>query len=56
MPGYEDDDDWTGTPPEGRHTRDQADPAYWRQNFPVARVFQAIFALLVVVVIVLALT
>jgi hypothetical protein len=23
---YDDDDDWTGTPPEGHITRDRADP------------------------------
>ena len=28
------DDDWTGEPPEGRHTRDQADPDFWRRNRP----------------------
>jgi hypothetical protein len=27
-----DDDDWTGEPPEGRHTRDRADPDFWRRN------------------------
>lgn len=26
-----DDDDWVGTPPEGRYTRDRAKPEYWRQ-------------------------
>ena len=32
-PGYArpmpDDDDWVGTPPEGRHSRDRADPGFW---------------------------
>jgi hypothetical protein len=28
MAGF-DDDDWVGTPPEGRHTRDRAQPAFW---------------------------
>ena len=32
--GAWDDDDWTGEPPEGRHTRDQADPDFWRRNRP----------------------
>jgi len=27
-----DDDDWTGTPPEGRHSASQADPGFWAQN------------------------
>jgi hypothetical protein len=29
-----DDDDWTGEPPEGRHTRDRADPGFWQRNRP----------------------
>ena len=27
-----DDDDWTGTPPEGRYERSRADPGFWAQN------------------------
>jgi hypothetical protein len=27
-----DDDDWTGEPPEGRHSRSQANPGFWAQN------------------------
>jgi hypothetical protein len=27
-----DDDDWTGEPPEGHHSRSQADPGFWAQN------------------------
>ena len=30
-----DDDDWVGTPPEGRHSRDQAKPEFWRNQKPV---------------------
>lgn len=26
---YEDDDDWVGEPPEGRYSRDRANPGYW---------------------------
>jgi hypothetical protein len=33
-----DDDDWTGKPPEGRHTRDQANPDFWRRNRPPLQV------------------
>jgi hypothetical protein len=29
-----DDDDWTGEPPEGRHSSDRADPDFWRRNRP----------------------
>ena len=27
-----DDDDWTGTPPEGRHSASRANPGFWAQN------------------------
>jgi hypothetical protein len=27
-----DDDDWTGTPPEGHHARSRANPDFWAQN------------------------
>jgi hypothetical protein len=27
-----DDDDWTGTPPEGRYDASRADPGFWRQS------------------------
>jgi hypothetical protein len=26
-----DDDDWVGEPPEGRYSRDRADPGHWRR-------------------------
>ena len=29
MSGWDDDDDWTGTPPEGRISRDRANPGFW---------------------------
>ena len=28
----DDEDDWVGTPPEGRHSRDRADPEFWRRK------------------------
>lgn len=51
-----DDDDWVGTPPEGRHARDRADPAYWNRSWPVAAAAGAMLFLLVVVVVILAVT
>jgi len=51
-----DDDDWVGTPPEGRHSRDRADPDYWRRSWPLATVFGAILFLGFAVVLILALT
>lgn len=29
-----DDDDWVGTPPEGRISRDRAQPDFWRRQRP----------------------
>ena len=26
----DEDEDWVGTPPEGFHSRDKADPDFWR--------------------------
>lgn len=60
VPGYTgtmspaDDDDWVGTPPEGRHSRDRANPGYWNRSWPVAAAAGAGLLLLVIVVIVLA--
>jgi hypothetical protein len=31
MSGW-DDDDWTGEPPEGRISRDRANPGFWYEN------------------------
>jgi hypothetical protein len=31
---WDDEDDWVGEPPEGRHTRDQANPDFWRNMRP----------------------
>jgi hypothetical protein len=52
-----DDDDWVGgTPPEGRHTRDQADPGYWARQWKAQLIVFGILGLLVVVVLILALS
>jgi hypothetical protein len=32
---WDDEDDWVGEPPEGRHSASRADPAFWRHNTPV---------------------
>ena len=50
-----DDDDWVGTPPEGRHSSDRADPGYWNRSWPVAAAAGAALFLLVLIVVVLAL-
>jgi hypothetical protein len=51
---FQDDDDWVGTPPEGRISRDRADPGHWQRSWlPQAIVF-GILGILVVVVVLLA--
>lgn len=52
--GPSDDDDWTGTPPEGRHSRQRANPGYWNRSWPAAAAAGAALLLLVIVVVVLA--
>lgn len=54
MARYDDDDDWVGTPPEGRYTRDRAKPDFWWQQRPI-QVGAAALVLVIIVVIVLAL-
>ena len=47
-----DDDDWVGTPPEGRYTRDRARPEFWWRQRPVSIVAVGVLLVLVVVVLV----
>lgn len=54
MAGFQDDDDWVGTPPEGRHSRDRAQPAYWWRQRPAQFGFVGLLvALLLLVLVVL---
>ncbi len=53
--GYRDDDDWVGEPPEGRHTRDRANPGFWATQKPlVVGLFWLGLLILAVVVVILA--
>jgi hypothetical protein len=52
---YEDDDDWTGTPPEGHVTRDRADAAHWSRNWPAQTIVYGLIGVGIAVVVVLAL-
>lgn len=47
MAGFDDDDDWVGTPPEGHYTRDRAKPDFWRNQWQ-ATVARSLIALLVI--------
>ncbi len=44
-----DDDDWVGTPPEGRHSRDRADPGFWANQWQPAAAGAVLFVLVVIV-------
>jgi hypothetical protein len=47
-----DDDDWVGTPPEGRYTRDRAKPEFWWRQRPIVPAAAGIVLVVVVIVIV----
>ncbi|CAA9469549.1 MAG: hypothetical protein AVDCRST_MAG38-1186 [uncultured Solirubrobacteraceae bacterium] len=50
-----DDDDWVGVPPEGRHSRSDAKPGYWQNQWQAvaARAILPLLALIAVAVILL---
>jgi hypothetical protein len=50
-----DDDDWVGTPPEGRHTREQADPGHWRRQWQGRAISGGVILILLLVVVLLVL-
>jgi len=52
MSPWEDEDDWVGEPPEGRHSRDRAKPEFWRQPWPLAGAGIALLIVIVVIVLI----
>ena len=50
-----DDEDWVGVPPEGRHSRDDARPGYWQNQWQavLARAILPLLALIAVAIILL---
>lgn len=50
-----DDDDWVGTPPEGRHSRDRAAPAFWWKQRPAQLGFAGLAVLLAILALVVLL-
>ena len=50
-----DDDDWVGEPPEGRHTRSQSNPDFWRDQWQIRAVAGAAVVLLLVIVLIVVL-
>jgi hypothetical protein len=52
---WDEEDDWVGEPPEGRHTRDRAKPAFWRLQRPPEVIAGLLLIALIVLVLVLIL-
>jgi hypothetical protein len=50
-----DDDDWVGEPPEGRHSRSQADPSYWSKQWKGSAITGGVVLILLLIVLVLVL-
>jgi hypothetical protein len=49
---YDDDDDWVGTPPEGRDTRDRAKPEFWWRQRPVSLAAAGLLLVVIVVIVI----
>lgn len=52
---WDEDDDWVGTPPEGHHSRERADPGFWRSYRPLSIAGAAIVIVVIVVIVVVLL-
>jgi hypothetical protein len=49
----DDDDDWTGTPPEGRYSRDRARPDFWRNQWQASVAGAGVIVVIIVLVVIL---
>ena len=47
-----DDEDWVGTPPEGRYSRDRADPDFWSHQRPLMLGGAGLVLIIIVLVVV----
>jgi hypothetical protein len=50
-----DDDDWVGEPPEGRHSRERANPSFWSNQWQAAAAGSVLFFLVLALVLILLL-
>jgi hypothetical protein len=50
-----DDEDWVGTPPEGRHSRDRADPEFWHRQRPPLSILALGVGLFIIAALIVAL-
>lgn len=51
-----DDDDWVGTPPEGRHSRDRAKPEFWWRQRPIVPALVGIALVVLAILLIAALS
>jgi hypothetical protein len=47
-----DEDDWVGEPPEGHHSRERANPGFWRNQWQASAAGAVLFVLIVIVVLI----
>ncbi len=50
----DEDENWVGTPPEGFHTRDKADPDFWRAEWPKYGLGAGVLVALILVAVLIA--
>lgn len=50
-----DEDDWVGEPPEGRHSRERAQPEFWRRDWRTSLAGAGLAVALLILVLVLLL-
>ena len=50
----EEDENWVGTPPEGHHSRDKADPDFWKAQTPKYAMGAGVLVALIIVVVLVA--
>jgi len=55
LSGFDDDDDWTGEPPEGRHSRERANPGFWAAQRPLSITAAGLGLVLIVLLLVVIL-
>jgi hypothetical protein len=51
----DDEDDWVGTPPEGRYSRDRAKPEFWRRQWQASAAGAGVLLVVIILVAVLLL-
>ena len=55
MAPWDEEDDWVGEPPEGRHTRERADPAFWSRRPLLSFMGAAILSVALIVLLIVLL-